>query len=48
VVEQIPWPVGGRPTTYLVDREGVVRKSFLGARSYESFEAMVRPLLGGG
>lgn len=43
--EPLPWPDAGRPTTFLVDREGVVRKVALGGRSYEQFEAMVTPLL---
>ncbi len=41
----LPWPDTGRPTTFLLDREGVVRKVVLGDRSYEQFEAMVTPLL---
>ncbi len=40
-VERFPWPAGGRPTTYVIDREGVVRKAFLGARSFEQFERAV-------
>ncbi len=37
-VERFPWPACGRPTTFVIDREGVVRKAFLGARSFEQFE----------
>ena len=44
-LEQFPWPQGGRPTSYIVDREGVVRAAFLGARSYDQFAAKVEPLL---
>ncbi len=40
-VESLPWPAGGRPTTYVIDREGIVRKAFLGARSFEQFERAV-------
>ncbi len=40
-VERFPWPECGRPTTYVIDREGVVRKAFLGARSFEQFESAV-------
>jgi thiol-disulfide isomerase/thioredoxin len=41
----LPWPDTGRPTTFLLDREGVVREVVLGSRSYEHFEAMVTPYL---
>ncbi|MCP4901187.1 MAG: hypothetical protein GY906_29810, partial [bacterium] len=41
----LPWLDTGRPTTYLLDREGVVRKVVLGSRSYEYFEAMITPYL---
>lgn len=34
-----------RPTTYIIDREGVVRAFVLGARDYATFEQMVRPYL---
>ncbi len=40
-VESFPWPACGRPTTFVIDREGVVRKAFLGARSFEQFERAV-------
>jgi len=43
--DPLPWPDTGRPTTFLLDREGVVREVVLGERSYEQFEAMVTPLL---
>lgn len=42
----LPWPNAGRPTTFLMDREGVVRNVVLGSRSYEQFEAMIIPYLG--
>ncbi len=34
-----------RPTTYVIDREGVLRRFILGARSYSYFEQAIRPLL---
>lgn len=37
----LPWPEPGRPTTFVVDRQGVVRRVLLGARSYEQFEAAI-------
>ncbi len=40
-VESFPWPAAGRPTTFVIDREGVVRKAFLGARSFDQFERAV-------
>ena len=44
-VEAFPWPNAGRPTTYLLDRQGIVRKSALGAREYEVFEDMIKAYL---
>jgi thiol-disulfide isomerase/thioredoxin len=43
--ETIQWPVFAFPTTYLVDREGVVRDLKIGGRSYDDFAEMVEPLL---
>lgn len=40
-LESFPWPQFSRPTTFLVDRDGVVRQAFSGARSFESFESKV-------
>ena len=34
----LPWPDMGRPATFVIDRDGVVRRVILGARSYEQFE----------
>ena len=34
-----------RPTTYLVDRNGQLRKYILGARSYAHFERLIQPYL---
>ena len=44
-VDRFNWPDGGRPTTYLIDREGVVRDAILGARTYDHFVEMITPLL---
>jgi len=44
-LDALPWPETGRPTTYLVDREGIVREVVLGNRSYEQFRALVERLL---
>lgn len=41
----MPWSDTGRPTTFLLDRQGVVRGVVLGGRSYEHFEAMITPYL---
>lgn len=45
VAQPIPWPEFGRPTTYVVDREGVVRDVISGARDYAGFERLVRAYL---
>ena len=45
VAQPIPWPEFGRPTTYVVDRQGVVRDAITGARDYEGFERLVREYL---
>lgn len=37
-----------RPTSYVIDREGVIRDFVLGARDYETFERMVAPYLSTG
>jgi thiol-disulfide isomerase/thioredoxin len=34
-----------RPTSYIIDRDGTVRKYILGARSFRHFERLVRPFL---
>jgi cytochrome c biogenesis protein CcmG/thiol:disulfide interchange protein DsbE len=44
-VQPIPWPETGRPTTYVVDREGMLQRVLLGQRSYEEFETEVRRFL---
>ena len=44
-VEEIPWPTPGRPTSYVIDREGVLRKSILGERDFETFESLVQKYL---
>lgn len=45
VARPIPWPEFGRPTTFVVDRDGVVRKIITGARDYAGFERLVRAYL---
>ncbi len=42
---ELPLPAAGRPTTFVIDREGVVRKVILGPRSFEQFEAEIRRYL---
>jgi thiol-disulfide isomerase/thioredoxin len=37
----LQWPETGRPTTYVIDRDGKVREILLGQRSYGQFEAAV-------
>lgn len=34
-----------RPTTYIIDRDGIIREFILGARDYETFERMIAPHL---
>lgn len=34
-----------RPTTYVIDRDGVVRDFFLGSRTFAAFDQVVRPYL---
>ena len=47
--EAMPEPFGGffgvRPTTLVIDREGVVQATLIGEQTLESLEAVVRPLL---
>jgi cytochrome c-type biogenesis protein len=33
------------PTTYIIDRSGNIRETIIGARSRETFESLIRPLL---
>ena len=42
--EALP-PLSVRPTTFVIDRDGILRESFMGARSYEFFEQRVRRYL---
>ena len=37
--------IRGVPTTFLIDRRGNIQKSYVGARSYETFEKDILPLL---
>ena len=43
--QPIPWPETGRPTTYVVDREGTLQRVLLGQRSYEQFETEIQRFL---
>jgi cytochrome c biogenesis protein CcmG/thiol:disulfide interchange protein DsbE len=36
------------PTTFVIDRDGRIRETFVGYRSADTFEAVIGPLLGGG
>lgn len=40
-VAEMPLPDPGRPTTYVIDRQGVVRRVIIGPRSFEQFEAEI-------
>jgi len=41
----IPWPDTGTPTSFLIDRRGIVRQVLRGGRTYEELERAVRPYL---
>lgn len=41
-VQPIPLPESGRPTTYIVDRQGLLQRVLIGQRSYEQFETEIR------
>ena len=43
--QPIPWPEFGRPTTFVIDRQGIVRKIISGQRDYEGFEHLIRAYL---
>lgn len=47
--QELPPPFAGafviRPATFVVDREGVVRRYLLGARDYDFFKGVVEPLI---
>ena len=45
VVDAMPWPEFGRPTTYLIDRDGIVREIFQGARTFDQFSRLVSSYL---
>ena len=38
-------PASPLPTTYIIDRQGLIREKFIGERSQAAFEAVVKPLL---
>lgn len=40
------YDVPGRPVTFVIDRDGNIRKFMTGGHPYEDFEAAVRPFLG--
>ena len=40
-VDSFPWPAAGRPTTFVVDRQGIVQRAILGSRDYEYFTSLV-------
>jgi len=45
--DELDWiDVDGRPLTFILDRDGVVRACFIGARSYEALEREIVRLLG--
>jgi cytochrome c biogenesis protein CcmG, thiol:disulfide interchange protein DsbE len=37
--------LASRPTTYVIDRDGVIRNFFLGAKTFAAFEQTIRPYL---
>ncbi len=43
VAAQLPAPA--LPTTYIIDRQGLIREKFIGERSQAAFEAVIKPLL---
>ncbi|MEO1369710.1 MAG: hypothetical protein AAFX50_21220, partial [Acidobacteriota bacterium] len=43
--DRLPWKVGSRPTSYVLDREGVVRRTLPGARAFEHFEGAIEAFL---
>jgi thiol-disulfide isomerase/thioredoxin len=44
-VARFSWPTYARPTSFVVDREGVVRETLVGSRSLKDFEAAVQKWL---
>jgi hypothetical protein len=46
---ELPQPFTGafviRPATFVVDRDGMVRRYLLGARDYDFFKGVVEPLI---
>jgi peroxiredoxin len=38
-------PASPLPTTYIIDRQGNIRETFIGERSQAAFEAVIKPLL---
>ena len=51
--DSLPQPYGralaeGRPISYIVDKDGFLRRYIVGAGNYASFERMLKPYLGAG
>ena len=44
-VDRYPWKAGSRPTSYVLDRQGIVRRTLPGGRGFEEFERAVQSLL---
>jgi thiol-disulfide isomerase/thioredoxin len=38
-------PASPLPTTYIIDRQGLIREKFIGERSQAAFESVIKPLL---
>lgn len=38
-------PAAPLPTTYIIDRQGLIREKFIGERSLAAFESVIKPLL---
>jgi len=38
-------PAPALPTTYIIDRQGLIREKFIGEKSQAAFEAVIKPLL---
>lgn len=41
----LPWTQTGRPTTFVIDRDGVVRGVVIGSRTFDTFAALIEPYL---
>lgn len=45
IAQPVPWPEFGRPTTFVVDRQGIVRRSISASRDYPRFVRLVEEYL---